>query len=525
MEVAGARGSGGGGGGGGGAGGPAPFLLKTYEMVDDPLSDAVVSWSDASNGSFVVWNPPEFAARMLPAYFKHSNFSSFIRQLNTYVRNNHPTSPFPPFSALEYRCAARVGDLVRYCGRGAGNLGVEVAQGFRKIDPERWEFANEYFVKGQKHLLKNIHRRKPIHSHSHQPGALPDNERALFEDEIDRLSREKTALQADLWKFNQQQSGAVSQIEDLERRVLDMEQRQVKLLSFLQQASKNPQFVSKLIKMAEASPIFADAFHKKRRLPGLECSTEAAETTSSFYDDHSSTSRQEMGNILNQHFSDKLKLGLCPAMTESNLITLSTQSSYEDNGSPHGKHPDCERTGVECLPLVPQMMELSDTGTSICPSKSVSFTAAVNDDGILPCHLNLTLASCLMDVNRSQVSNANGDAMEEEKDDQPEATAATMDEGNGIGRCYDDTQNKALGDPATAADTTTPPHGDSQAPPEEPAAPPVVANDKFWEQFLTERPGCSEAEEASSTLRRDSDHRQAYEDTRSDRRDMGQLKL
>ncbi|RCV06462.1 hypothetical protein SETIT_1G164400v2 [Setaria italica] len=482
MEVAGARGSGGsgGGGGGGGGGGPAPFLLKTYEMVDDPSSDAVVSWSDASDGSFVVWNPPEFAARMLPTYFKHSNFSSFIRQLNTY--------------------------------------------GFHKIDPERWEFANEYFVKGQKQLLKNIHRRKPIHSHSHQPGALPDNERALFEDEIDRLSREKTTLQTDLWKFNQQQSGAMSQIEDLERRVLDMEQRQVKMLSFLQQASKNPQFVSKLAKMAEASPIFADAFHKKRRLPGLEYSNEAAETTS--YDDHSSTSRQEMGNILNQHFSDKLKLGLCPAMTESNLITLSTHSSHEDNGSPHaGKHPDCERTGVECLPLVPQMMELSDTGTSICPSKGqgVSFTAATNDVGILPCHLNLTLASCSMDVNRSQISHANGNTTEEEKDSPPEAaTTATMEEDNGIARRHDDidTQNKASGDSATAADTTVTPHGDSQAPSEEPAAPPVVANDKFWEQFLTERPGCSEAEEASSTLRRD-----PYEDTRSDRRDMGQLKL
>jgi heat shock transcription factor len=69
-------------------------------MVDDPSSDAVVSWSDASDGSFVVWNPPEFAARMLPTYFKHSNFSSFIRQLNTYVRNNHPTLPFPPCPAL-----------------------------------------------------------------------------------------------------------------------------------------------------------------------------------------------------------------------------------------------------------------------------------------------------------------------------------------------------------------------------------------------------------------------------------------
>lgn len=69
----------------GGANSPAPFLLKTYEMVDDPLTDSVVSWSHTGH-SFVVWNPPEFARDLLPKYFKHNNFSSFIRQLNTYVR-------------------------------------------------------------------------------------------------------------------------------------------------------------------------------------------------------------------------------------------------------------------------------------------------------------------------------------------------------------------------------------------------------------------------------------------------------
>lgn len=61
-----------------------PFLAKTYEMVDDRSSDPIVSWS-ASNKSFVVWNPPEFARVLLPRFFKHNNFSSFIRQLNTYV--------------------------------------------------------------------------------------------------------------------------------------------------------------------------------------------------------------------------------------------------------------------------------------------------------------------------------------------------------------------------------------------------------------------------------------------------------
>lgn len=98
---------------------PAPFLLKTYELVDDVANKDVISWNE--NGTtFVVWKTAEFAKDLLPKYFKHNNFSSFVRQLNTY--------------------------------------------GFRKIVPDKWEFANENFKRGQKELLTAIRRRKTVTS-------------------------------------------------------------------------------------------------------------------------------------------------------------------------------------------------------------------------------------------------------------------------------------------------------------------------------------------------------------------------
>ena len=67
-----------------GFGSVAPFLRKCYEMVDDDSTDSLISWSQ-TNDSFIIWDSSDFSLRLLPQYFKHSNFSSFIRQLNIYV--------------------------------------------------------------------------------------------------------------------------------------------------------------------------------------------------------------------------------------------------------------------------------------------------------------------------------------------------------------------------------------------------------------------------------------------------------
>ncbi|KAI3893650.1 hypothetical protein MKX03_006228 [Papaver bracteatum] len=103
---------------------PTPFLTKTYQLVEDTTVDDIISWNEDGT-TFIVWRPAEFARDLLPKFFKHNNFSSFVRQLNTY--------------------------------------------GFRKIVPDRWEFCNDCFKRGEKRLLSDIQRRKVSSTSSPTP--------------------------------------------------------------------------------------------------------------------------------------------------------------------------------------------------------------------------------------------------------------------------------------------------------------------------------------------------------------------
>jgi hypothetical protein len=60
----------------------AKYEAETFHMIDrcDP---EIASWSETGE-NFVVKNVDKFANTVLPLYFKHSNFSSFARQLNFY---------------------------------------------------------------------------------------------------------------------------------------------------------------------------------------------------------------------------------------------------------------------------------------------------------------------------------------------------------------------------------------------------------------------------------------------------------
>ncbi|KAG7347821.1 HSF-type DNA-binding protein [Nitzschia inconspicua] len=58
------------------------FLSKTYHMVDN-WDGEIVCWSNGGN-AFTILDQRKFQEEILPKYFNHGKFTSFIRQLNFY---------------------------------------------------------------------------------------------------------------------------------------------------------------------------------------------------------------------------------------------------------------------------------------------------------------------------------------------------------------------------------------------------------------------------------------------------------
>jgi heat shock transcription factor len=115
----------------------APFVVKTYQLLNDPNNKDFISWSPTKD-SFIVWKPIEFSSDILPKYFKTNNLCSFIRQLNTY--------------------------------------------GFRKVDNNGkfWEFKHDLFKEGEIHLLPQIIRRKSKKRDTYCEDIKDDNDESCF---------------------------------------------------------------------------------------------------------------------------------------------------------------------------------------------------------------------------------------------------------------------------------------------------------------------------------------------------------
>lgn len=62
-----------------------PKFIKTlYQILEDQECSEHISWSPDGR-AIVIKKPTEFAESLLPMYFKHSNFSSFVRQVSPHL--------------------------------------------------------------------------------------------------------------------------------------------------------------------------------------------------------------------------------------------------------------------------------------------------------------------------------------------------------------------------------------------------------------------------------------------------------
>ena len=59
------------------------FLLKLWKLVEDPTYNDMIAWN-RDGTSFKVHDQAALSKIVLPKYYKHNNFSSFVRQVNMY---------------------------------------------------------------------------------------------------------------------------------------------------------------------------------------------------------------------------------------------------------------------------------------------------------------------------------------------------------------------------------------------------------------------------------------------------------
>ncbi|XP_018681307.2 heat stress transcription factor A-3 isoform X3 [Musa acuminata AAA Group] len=327
------------GGGGGGEGVPRPlealqsapippFLSKTYELVDDPALDAVLSWAPAGR-SFVVWDPLEFARVVLPRHFKHNNFSSFVRQLNTY--------------------------------------------GFHKIDADRWEFANEDFLQGNRVLLKNINRRRSsqVHQIAMQVSLSAEPENSGLEGEIHMLKSDRSALMQEIMRLQQEHLITVQQMDMLKLQMQSAEQRQKQMVSFLAKVIRNPVFLVHLRQQQEQSGIASPRVIRK------------------FLKQKPSSNTDAIGSIdqdILPDFVEKLGLHasgeeLIEGLDEAEVDALAplfldatTVSSMAKNPESHQSQIQLSITPAECFSSLSQGVETERTSFSATVPPSESMT-------------------------------------------------------------------------------------------------------------------------------------------------------
>jgi hypothetical protein len=167
-------------------------------MVADEGTDQYICWSP-SGTSFLVPNQDEFSKEVLPRFFKHNNFTSFIRQLNMYGFHKIPS--------------VQQGSLL------SGQ------------QPEILEFANEYFIRDRPELLVNVVRRKNVQQDEQQK--VESQDFTSISIELSQIKRQQLSISTEIAKMQRENQAIWQQSLQLQQQYDKQKDTIQKILSFL----------------------------------------------------------------------------------------------------------------------------------------------------------------------------------------------------------------------------------------------------------------------------------------------------
>jgi heat shock transcription factor len=387
-----------------------------------------------------------------------------------------------------------------------------VMQGFKKVDPDRYEFANVGFLRGQTHLLKSISRRKPVHvpGQQEQPkvqsasvGACVEVGKFGIEEEVERLKRDKNVLMQELVRLRQQQQTTDHQLHNVGQRVQVMEQQQQRMMSFLAKALKSPGFLSQFVQQQNESNRNTAAVNKKRRLSGQEEESAVGEHHTNAPDGRLVKYQPSINEAAKALLQQILKMNASPRVepltnnSDAFLIDDAPSTHTFDSGTSSSRVSGV--TLSEVPPISGQSYMPAEAGFPVsCPSTSVSDIQS--SSYVVPDHANAAHFPKL-NVHNSQEETILPD-FTEMQGILPESTTEICDM-NLVGSV---TGNESHVDPMSAAlDGTTPietddfsPESDVEALLDEIPKLPGI-NDIFWEQFLAASPLTGDTDEINSS--------------------------
>lgn len=184
----------------GGGNNASEFVRKLFRMLEDPTHQDVARWGKDGD-SFVVVEGEKFTRSILPKHFKHSNMSSFIRQLNKY--DFHKVKP-----SADGESASPNGNVL--------------------------EFKHPYFRVDSKDDLDNIRRKAPA---TRKPQVAEDfttsQHVSVVSEQLTATQQQVQQLQELFADISQTNRLLVNEVLTLQKMLNAQKQAQYEMLNFL----------------------------------------------------------------------------------------------------------------------------------------------------------------------------------------------------------------------------------------------------------------------------------------------------